>query len=317
MTLFSLSRLNLLRASTVALLCLLLPGTTRAQGTGCVPSPPEAFKTHTHARIATKRSVDRPSKFSLAADLPPIGDQGGTGSCVGWSTAYYCYSTSIARQRKLTDAQRTDPHFLFSPAFIWHQYNLGDKEHGMHIFQAFDILEKQGCGTLAEMPWVEKDITTLPTDAVKTHALRYRARQTVSLFKGKLNGEPGDPEKLKTWLWEVKQPFVIGIPVYNSFQRASHDPDFVYRLSSDEGKLLGYHAICIVGYDNDKHAFLMVNSWTDKWANKGLMWLDETFVAENAIEGWGQRPGGPIARGMQPYRIRPNITLEPAGFSAQ
>ena len=284
----------------------------QAQGTGCLPSPPEAFTTHAHARIAAKRGLDRPATFSLAADLPPVGDQGHTGSCVGWSTAYYCYSTSVARQCKLTPEHRTDPRFLFSPSFIWHPFNKGDKEQGMHIYEAFDVLAKQGCGTLAEMPWDETEILSQPKEAVKIHALRYKSRQTMSLFKGKMNGEAGDPEKLKNWLWETKQPFVVAIPVYEDFSDLSHSPDFVYSPTEKKGKLRGYHAVCIVGYDSNKHAFQMVNSWGNKWANKGLLWLDEAFLADTAFEGWGQRPGGPIVRSKKPVQIRPSIILEPA-----
>lgn len=295
---------------------MLVPAGTMAQGQGlgCEPSPAEAFASHAHVKIAAKRGLDRPKQFSLAADLPPVGDQGETSACVGWSTAYYCYSTAIARQRKLTPEQRKDPRFLFSPAFIWHQYNGGDKEKGMHIYQAFDILAKQGCAPLADMPWSEKDIASQPDEQAKTHALKYKARQTVSLFKGKLLGEEGDAEKLKNWLWETKQPFVIGIAVYNEFFKIPHDPDYVYKPSEKKGECAGFHAICIVGYDEDKHAFLMVNSWTTAWGNKGFAWLHEDFVTQEAIEGWGQRPGGPVARDPRAPRANPmpSITFEPA-----
>ena len=282
------------------------------QGLGCDPSPSEAFASHAHVRISSTRGIDRPKQFSLAADLPPIGNQGATGSCVGWSTAYYCYSTAIARQRKLTPDQRKDPHFLFSPAFIWRQYNKGQADNGMHIYEAFDVLSKQGCATLADMPWNEKDVTTQPDEAAKIHAVRYKARQTVSLFRGKRFGEAGDANRLKNWLWETKQPFVVGIPVYNEFFKVPHSADFVYKPSDQKGMSVGYHAVCIVGYDEDKHAFLMVNSWTNAWANAGMVWLDETFLTEEAMEGWGQRPGGPIARSVKPVQITPNITFEPA-----
>ncbi len=282
------------------------------QGLGCDPSPSEAFATHARVHIAAKRGLDRPKHFSLAADLPPVGNQGGTSACVGWSTAYYCYTTSIARQRQLTPEQRKDPRFVFSPAFIWHQYNMGDKEKGMHIFEAFDILAKQGCAAMADMPWVEADVTSQPDEKAKTHALRYRARQTVSLFKGKLLGEEGDAEKLKNWLWETKQPFVIGIAVYKEFYTVPHDPEYVYRPSENKGTRAGFHAICIVGYDEDKHAFLMVNSWTTAWGNKGFLWLHEDFVTQEALEGWGQRPGGPISRGLRVKTSTPSISYEPA-----
>jgi C1A family cysteine protease len=278
---------------------------------GCDPSPTIAFETHPHVRIAAKRGLDRPKHFDIAADLPPIGNQGGTNACVGWSTAYYCFTTSVARQRQLTPEQRKDPRFVFSPAFIWHQYNEG-KNQGMCIYQAFDILEKQGCASMAEMPWVETDILTQPDERAKTRALRYKARRTVCLFKGQRNNDPADPEKLKNWLWETKQPFVTSITVFKDFVQMSHDPNYVYKPSEPRGEMLGRHAVCIVGYDEDKHAFLMVNSWTDSWANKGLIWLHEDYMKE-ANEGWGQRPGGPVSRGLKgPQPSMPSISYDPA-----
>jgi C1A family cysteine protease len=304
----------------VRLLGILLPGIlvsfaaerpAAAQAFGCEPSPEEAFATHAHARIATKRGLDRPKMFSIAADLPPVGDQGGTKACVGWSTAYYCFTTSVARQRQLTPEQRKDARFVFSPGFIWHQYNEG-KNQGMCIFQAFDILQKQGCASMAEMPWVESDITSKPDDRAKARALRYKARQTVCLFKGERLGEPANPEKLKNWLWESKQPFVISIVVYEDFVPMPHDPNYVYKPSAKKGEVLGRHAVCIVGYDEVKHAFLMVNSWTDKWANKGFVWLHEDFIVAEANEGWGQRPGGPVSRGLKKSDPMPSIQFEPA-----
>ncbi len=298
--------------SLVALAASITGSAASGQGLGCEPSPAEAFANHAHVRIAARRGIDRPKTFSLAEYLPPIGDQGATGACVGWSTAYYCYSSSIARQRKLTPEQKKDPRFLFSPAFIWHQHNEGKSDKGMHIYQAFDILAKQGCASLADMPWLEKDAASQPNDPAKERALRYKARQTVSLFKGKQFGESGDAEKLKTWLWETKQAFVVGIPVYPDFFKVPHTADFVYNPSDPDAKRVGFHAVCIVGYDEEKKAFLMVNSWTDTWANKGFAWLDADFVAQQAIEGWGQRPGGPIARLKGPVTISPSIILEPA-----
>ena len=301
---------------TARLIALLAPGAifapaiAHSQGLGCEPSPPEAFATHAHVRVAATRGLDRPKQFSLADYLPPIADQGHTGSCAGWSTAYYCYSTSVARQRKLTPEERKDARFQFSPLFIWQPFNKGDKEQGMFIYEAFDVLAKQGCATLADMPWSEQNATKPVDDASKTHALRYRARQTVSLFKSKGHGDDPDPEKLRNWLWEARQPFVIGIPVYYEFSFVPHDPDFVYKVSDTPGKFRGGHAVCIIGYDETKHAFLMVNSWGDKWANKGMIWLDENFIVARAFEGWGQRPGGPVARATLPVQLTPSIVLD-------
>lgn len=277
-------------------------------GMGCKPSPASAFRSHARARIAASRDTDRPSQFTLQADLPPVSNQGHTGSCVGWSTAYYCYSTSVARERKLSEDERRDSKWLFSPSFIWHQFNNGQAEQGMYIPDAFDVLARQGCATMAEMPWTESDLSSGPSDEAKARAIKFKARETVALFKGAANGDAADPEKLRNWLWETKEPFVIGVSVYPDFMSVPSDPSFVY-MPSDTSHRLGGHAICIVGYDDTKHAFLMVNSWGPGWGNNGFLWLSEDYITQCAYEGWGQRPGGPRARGRQ---ITAHITFEPA-----
>lgn len=93
-----------------------------------------------------------PDHFDLEEYLPPIANQGQTASCVGWSTAYYCMSMSVARRQKLSEKARQDPRFLFSPGYIWDQYNEGQDLAGMLIFKAFEVLDKQGCASLAEYP---------------------------------------------------------------------------------------------------------------------------------------------------------------------
>ena len=57
--------------------------------------------------------------------LPPVGNQGGEGSCVGWSTGYYSYTYGVAKQRRLTKEQLQDPKWQFSPAYIYNQLNGG------------------------------------------------------------------------------------------------------------------------------------------------------------------------------------------------
>jgi C1A family cysteine protease len=289
----------------------------QSHGTGLVFSPPATFARYPHLRVG--RGIDaRPPQFVLNAFLPPVGDQGKTGSCVGWSTAYYCYSYSIAQSMKLTPDQIADKKFEFSPAFIWDQFNGGDPEKGMHINEAFDVLSKQGCATMQEMPWSDTEVTRQPDDTAKARAARFRARQTVCLVKGADQGDPADPEKLKTWLWETKTPFVVGMKVFDDINSVPHDPDYVYTPAA-EASPEGGHAICIIGYSDTKHAFRMINSWGPDWGDKGGLWLSEDYVKQNAMEAWGQKPGGPRARGIGGVEVFPglkDIFLEPVADQA-
>ncbi len=74
-------------------------------------------------------------------------------------------------------------------------------------------------------------------------------------------------------------------------------PGYVYNEAPKQGERLAYHAITIIGYDTEKKAFQIVNSWSPQWGDKGTLWIAEEFFVKYSIEAWGQRPGGRKARG--------------------
>lgn len=66
---------------------------------------------------------------------------------------------------------------------------------------------------------------------------------------------------------------IIGIPVYN------------YGESFWLGdKLLGYHAVPLVGYSN--RGFIIKNSWGSQWANNGTTTLPYEEVEGSVMEAW-------------------------------
>jgi hypothetical protein len=113
-------------------------------------------------------------------------------------------------------------------------------------------------------------------------------------------------EKLKTFLAVAQVPFVMGIPIFRDFPRGKVGEDFVYNLSEppSQEKFGGLHAITIIGYDDSKRAFRMVNSWGPNWGDNGFIWLSEDFVRDWALEGWAHiAPGGAVARSGDGGRV--------------
>lgn len=62
----------------------------------------------------------------------------------------------------------------------------------------------------------------------------------------------------------TKGPVVGGMAVYNDFFSYKNG---VYRHVS--GGLSGYHAICVVGYDDDQGCWICKNSWGPNWGDNG------------------------------------------------
>ncbi len=291
-------------------------------GMGLQPSSPEDFRKNAHFRIAARGRSERPEKFMLTEYLPPVGDQGQQSSCVGWATGYYCYTYGVAKQRKFTPEQLRDKKFQFSPAFIYHLGN-GGKDDGMKIAVALQILKERGCATEAEMPYSEKDFLTPPPTAAEERAGRYKTREVANIFKGQPFGEERpDPEKMKAFLVELKQPFALGIPIFKDFPSGNRKvgKGFGYELTIElteanwKDNWTGNHAITIIGYDDSKKAFRMVNSWGPGWGDQGQLWISEEFLCNWGMDAWGQvSAGGPVARwtGREPVQLTKSVTLEP------
>lgn len=67
---------------------------------------------------------------------------------------------------------------------------------------------------------------------------------------------------------------VAGMPVY------SYDSNFW----KSNGKLLGYHAVSLIGYD--KHGLILKNSWGSSWGNNGYSTIPYSDVQDSVIEAW-------------------------------
>jgi hypothetical protein len=299
---------------------------------GLVPSSPAALREVPRFRIVPATRGERPASVMLTEFLPPVGEQGKQGSCVAWASTYYSYTYQVARQQQRTAEELANPKYQFSPAFVYNQSPHGPDENGggMQFADAFRALRERGAATMDMMPYDQNTSATKPDEATVEYAQRYKARQTGVLYEGSLRSQPLDLEKLKTFLADVRLPIVTGIPVFRDFQELSNvGADYVY-MPTDPKKenLLGLHAITIIGYDDTKKAFRMVNSWGTNWGDKGFLWLHEDFLKSLSLEGWTQITGGfsvrPVGKSWGdaplqlskamtlPLRVSKRVSLEPA-----
>lgn len=269
---------------------------------GLVSTTPAQFAQSSRIKLRATRDVSaRPKHLVLEDYLPPVGNQASQGSCVGWSTAYYAYTYAVAKQRGIEKPMLSTPKWQFSPAFIFHQRDKMESK-GMSIYRAMKILEEKGCATLTEMPYDEHDPTSAPPPTAFQRAEKFKALKTGVVFfhfadpnspSAKTIPQNFEPEKVKQLLYELRQPLVISIPVYEDFQTADANAVYDHTGSAEP---LGGHAIAIIGYDEDKKAFRMINSWTDQWGDKGQLWLSEDWLRREAREGWIFIAGGGWAR---------------------
>lgn len=217
-----------------------------------------------------------PGNVDLSVNLPPPGQQGRQNSCVGWTLAYALKSYQERTESGAsyyTTSGRLDPHKVFSPAFIYNQINNG-RDGGCSFITGLNLLSSQGAATWADMPYNEGDFTTRPSATAAARARKYRID-----YWRRVNVQ--DVREVKAQL-NAGYPVISGVLSDDGFNNAGRG--FVWRAQT--GQRRGAHAILIVGYDDARHAFKLINSYGDQWGDQGYGWIDYQHFTRVTSEGY-------------------------------
>lgn len=219
-----------------------------------------------------------PSRVDLREFLP-VPKMQKMQNCVAWALGYASYSCQVCQQRK--SEKPVHDHDLFSPSFIYNKLN-HDAQHGtirddgLIVTEAIELILEHGCATAKTMPLFNRD---LPDSAAENEAGLYRAF---------------GHQKAESY-WDIREYLQEGYPVIlvvrNSPEFKSNErlPKPYRWQRTDAGmKNLQPHAVCAVGYDDEKQAILVMNSYGDQWKCKGFCWVHystlETIPEERTDE---------------------------------
>lgn len=232
------------------------------RGTGLTFADPSVYQSVPVAQLPFSGS-ELPTRVDMSESLPLPGNQGDQNSCVGWAVAYALKSYQEHEEERWPLGQGgavVDAH-VFSPSFIYNQINRG-KDKGSVFTDAFDVLSNVGAAPLSAMAHSTYDAPV--PEAAKRQAARYR-------IQGWRRVNQHDTREVKAQL-NADLPVVIGAMIDEAFgqQRAGEV------WSSDGGGSMGGHAMLVVGYDDSKQAFKVMNSWGDDWGSAGYGWIEYT-----------------------------------------
>lgn len=225
---------------------------------GCIPSPLD-IRDYSAATVAL---AETPLPKTYLVSGMKVLNQGSIGSCV----AHAC-ATAMGYGEMTGNKSAHD----FSRGFIYG--NRRDSDHqgeGMHIRQALKQLNHCGDCEYKDFPYNE----TYPQVKARVEKDKENLYAKAEPFKILNYFRCYSDEEVKRALMN-QGAVVISVPVYESF--CGNCP-----LPAANEKLKGYHAMCVVGWDET--GWIIQNSWSTSWGNKGNLHLPYNYPI---CEFWG------------------------------
>ena len=224
-----------------------------------------------------------PPKKDLRETWWKIGDQGSTGSCVGWAAA-----DGVARWH-LVKAGRLAQNELLAPRFLWMASKETDQfvsqpttfieAAGTSLKSALDVARKYGLVRDKVLPFASGKLFEGEEETFYAVAAELKIS---SYFNLTLSGSR-TLEDWRSWIAN-KGPILTRLDVDRTW----------YDAKANKGKLGSYrpetarggHAVSIVGYTPEH--FIVRNSWgTTEWGDKGFGYATPGYAEAAFTEAYG------------------------------
>ena len=212
--------------------------------------------------------ADLPSSVDLTPYCPEVRHQGYIFSCVGWSAGYAAMSIQRAILNRCTDREVITRN-AHSALFLYNQIKTEDCKQGARISDALRLLSTQGDCLARQFDFEVNNCEQVPDSAVAIAARRYAIQDFLTLFGAK---ESGDTKVIRVKkVLATQKPVVVGMNVLRNFYDLKNAQYWHPTLGNTT--FAGGHAMTVVGYDDRREAFRLMNSWGKNWGDGGFIWV--------------------------------------------
>lgn len=201
----------------------------------------------------------------LRSSCPDVYDQGHLGSCTA-NAIGFCYHYDECKQKETNV-------FIPSRLFIYfNERNLEghvSEDSGAEIHDGIQVIHTLGVCSEVDWPYDINKFKDKPTNECYTSAQSHKTIDYRAISQ--------NLDQLKSALIEGF-PVVFGFSVYESFESETVAKTGIMPIPKPDEKLLGGHAVALVGFDNSKKVFIVRNSWGNGWGDKGYFYMPYEFI---------------------------------------
>ena len=214
--------------------------------------------------------ITLPKSFDYTGRMTPVRDQKSEGTCVAFA--------SVVGVKEYEDSQEYRKLIALSPRYVYSlckKFDGSPDEEGTYPRIAMKVLLNYGVCPEDYWPYRphQKD---LPKKNAKESAARYRIKAYARL-KGIL-------EMKRNLL--INGPFLAGVKVFTSWLDKKTQKTGLIPLPKRNEKIIGGHAVCIVGFHDAVKLFKFKNSWSVEWADKGYGYLPYEYIKRYCSDAW-------------------------------
>jgi C1A family cysteine protease len=252
----------------------------RSRILNCLPSPEQGSDWQLGAALAASSQLTAPIPRQLDLRKPwwPVGDQGATGSCVGWATAdsvlrwHFVQTGLLAKHEQLSVrylwmASKETDEFVSRPStFI--------ENDGTSLKAALDVARKFGVVLESELPFLLSVFSHHDSNTFYGLAAQRKIASYINLGR--------DLSAWRRWI-ALQGPILVRMDVDAEWDRAAWNGGRLetYRPAT----VRGGHAVSIVGY-TPSH-FIVRNSWGTGWGDGGFAYAADAYAAHAFTEAYG------------------------------
>ena len=210
--------------------------------------------------LAERHRAFLPVAVDLSDRMPPVGDQGGLGSCGAWAVAYAARSYYTGALERRDTHQATN---LPSPSYVYHLARENGCDDGTNVDRVVGVL-RRGALSLADAPYTDKCLPPAAATSVsRAHDFRVR---------GEIRVDVSHRDDAKGQLARGN-PVIIRFHTSTAFQKIRSAETLTEPAPPPDDKNVGWHFVTLVGYDDKRQAFRLMNSWGTGWGDHGFAWI--------------------------------------------
>lgn len=224
--------------------------------------------------------LELPPLVDLRNDWWQVGNQGTTGSCVGWATASSLLRYHFTKARKIKKQEKISVRFIWMASKEMDEYTdyptTFIDDAGTSLKTALNVARKFGALKAEILPFEGKMVKIKEDNFLKI-AGKLKVKAFFSLA-------PKKSEKIKlfkAWL-AYNGPILTRLDCDSTWDSVKADG---LLKKYDSKSASGGHAISIVGY-TPTH-FIVRNSWGTGWADKGFAYASYEYTLAAFNEAYG------------------------------